>query len=101
MSDISICPRCEGTGLYRRLTNPPKACALCDGSGRIGIGGEAWVDSAHEWIRQYALPALEPFEKVDDFNYVSLLADCRRIKVALAHLPDGFRAALEGGKPHE
>lgn len=65
MSDIpdnSTCPRCEGTGRYRRLGFPEKDCAVCDGVGEIGPDGgpaqrgplatELWIgpDGREHWI---------------------------------------------------
>ena len=33
--DPNTCPRCEGSGKYRRLGEPEKDCAVCNGTGTI------------------------------------------------------------------
>jgi hypothetical protein len=34
-SDSSMCPRCEGTGIYQRALCESKVCAVCNGTGKI------------------------------------------------------------------
>lgn len=41
-SDITDCPRCEGTGKYARFpSDAGKPCAICDGTGKLGADGTA------------------------------------------------------------
>ncbi len=45
---VSTCPRCEGTGKYRRLFFQETDCAVCNGTGKIGPDGRGADEGGKE-----------------------------------------------------